>query len=779
MPPTSLSSRGARVKNKYRIVLAGNPNCGKTCIFNALTGTRQHVGNYPGVTVESKSGSFTLGDLEIELIDLPGVYSLSSSSPEEDVAFRELTAPGIDLIINVIDSTIPQRSLYLTTQIAELHIPMLLAFNMSDDARKKGMKYNIPKLEKYFGSPIVQTVASQSGGVQVLLDKLAQTLSELEDHGVPMLTYGADIDDAINAVALKIDALHLAQYSHVPSRFFAIKLLEHDSAAMRIPEFKTVLEEVELQIKHLWEKHAINADTFMADRRYAMLAGACRDTISMTQERRREISDKIDMFLTNRYLGLPIFLLIMYVTFWFTFTCAAPLMGYIEEFFGLLSDGIGRVWSENHLPFFRSMVIDGIIGGVGGVIVFLPNILFLFFAIAILEDSGYMSRAAFIMDGIMRTFGLQGRSFVPLVLGFGCTVPAILATRTIESERDRTVTIMVLPLMSCSARLPIYALLIPAFFPKYQAMVMFLIYVIGIAVALVAALVMKSTLFKGEGEVYLMELPPYRMPTLKSLSLHMWDRSKMYLHKAGTVILAASILLYICNTFPVKKAEEFSRNYDAEITAIKETCKLKPLELIAAVRMEGLSKEQTAELKKTKEFTPEMAASVEKDKLKFAQRPIYERISKAYEKINDLENARKAELMAWTISGRIGHILEPFMRPIGFDWHVTTATIGALAAKEVFVSQLGILFAQGDGEGNSQKLRDILVKTYTPLQGFCMMLFCLLSIPCLATLAVVRRELNSWKMAFIEGGAMFALAYAASFIVYQMGTLLNIGTKML
>ncbi|MBR2372596.1 MAG: ferrous iron transporter B, partial [Lentisphaeria bacterium] len=385
------------MKNKFRIALAGNPNCGKTSIFNVLTGTRQHVGNYPGVTVESKSGTFSLGEFEIELIDLPGVYSLSSSSPEEEVVFKELTSPGIDLIINVIDSTIPQRSLYLTTQLAELHIPMLLTFNMSDDARKKGMKYNIPKLEKYFGSPIVQTVGSQSSGVRPLLSQLGKTLNELEDHGVPMLSYGSDIDDAINAVAEKIDALNVEKYRHVPARFFAIKLLEHDTAAMKIDEFKSVAEEVEIQIKHLWDKHAINADTFMADRRYAMLAGACRETISMTQERRREISDKIDLVLTNKYLGLPVFLVIMYAAFWFTFTCAEPFMGYIENFFEWLKEVVGIMWSAEKAPFMRSMVIEGIIGGVGGVIAFLPNILFLFFAIALLEDSGYMSRAAFIM----------------------------------------------------------------------------------------------------------------------------------------------------------------------------------------------------------------------------------------------------------------------------------------------------------------------------------------------------------------------------------------------
>ena len=394
------------MKRRFTIALAGNPNCGKTSIFNALTGARQHVGNYPGVTVESKSGHFTLNGMEIHLIDLPGVYSLSSSSPEEDVVFQELTKPGIDLIINVIDSTIPRRSLYLSTQLAELHIPMLLTFNMSDDAKKKGLKYDIPKMEKYFGSPIVQTVGCKSSGVRSLLEKLATTLLELEDHGVPMLTYGADIDDAINAVAEKIESLDLRKFAHIPARFFAIKLLEHDSSVRKIPEFRVVYEDVEQQIRHLWDKHAIEADTFMADRRYAMLAGACRDTITSTQERRREISDKIDVVLTNKYLGLPLFLIIMYLTFYLTFTCAEPLMGYIEGFFTWLSDFIKSVWDPAKLPFFRDMVTDGIIGGVGGVIIFLPNILFLFFAIAILEDSGYMARAAFVMDGIMRKFGL-------------------------------------------------------------------------------------------------------------------------------------------------------------------------------------------------------------------------------------------------------------------------------------------------------------------------------------------------------------------------------------
>ena len=720
------------MKKKFKVALAGNPNCGKTSIFNVLTGTRQHVGNYPGVTVESKSGHFEIGDIEIELIDLPGVYSLSSGSPEEEVVFNELTKEGIDLVLNVVDSSIPRRSLYLTTQLAELHIPMLLAFNMSDDARKRGLDFDIPKLEKYFGSPIVKTIGRTGEGVKELVAAIAKTLKALPAHGSPMLSYGADIDDAIKAVADKIDALKIRRFAHIPSRFFAIKLLENDSCTAKIHDFDPVKGEVAEQIKHLSKSHAIDdAESFMADRRYAMLAGACSDAVKITRERRREISDKIDAVMTNKFFGLPLFLFIIYAMFFFTFTCADPFMGWIEDGFGWLSDTIKDVWSEDTLPFWRAMVTDGIIGGVGGVIVFLPNILFLFFAIAILEDSGYMARAAFVMDGIMRKFGLQGRSFVPLVLGFGCNVPAIMATRCIESERDRITTIMVLPLMSCGARLPIYALIIPAFFAaKYQAAMMWLIYVIGVVVALFAAKLMRKTLFKGDGEVYLMELPPYRLPTLRSLMLHMWDRGKMYLHKAGTIILATSIILFIANTYPEKT--EFSKDYDA---------------LVEQVQKDGKAKNLSEE--------------------------------KIEESVAELENEKSAEALEYTTSGRIGKFLEPVFKPIGFDWKLTTASIGALAAKEVFVSQLGILYAEGEADEESETLREKLAKNYTPLQGFCMMIFSLMSIPCLATLAVLKREVNSWKLTIAEAIGLFVLAYVATFLVYQIGTILNIGTKLI
>lgn len=766
------------MKRTFRVVLAGNPNCGKTTIFNQLTGTRQHVGNYPGVTVESKSGHVSLDGMEIELIDLPGIYSLSSSSPEEEVAFQVLTSQGIDLIVNVIDSSVPQRNLYLTTQLAELRIPMLLVFNVADEAEKKGLQFDLPKLERYFGAEIVQTVGSRGSGVTRLREALRKTLSSPERRAPASLEYGPDVDDAIRKTAQEIEKSRGADEGRVPARFLAIKLLEHDSSVWRDPELDGVHAEVEKQIRHLYEKHAIQADTFMADCRYAMLAGACREAISVTRERRQEISDRIDSVVTNRLIGLPLFFLIMYAVFVFTFTCADPMIGWIERGFGALGDAVGGAWPETTLPFLRSLLISGVIDGVGGVIVFLPNILFLFLAIAFLEDSGYMARAAFVMDGVMRKFGLHGKSFVPLVLGFGCTVPAIMATRSIESEKDRVTTILVLPLISCSARLPIYALLIPAFFAKKdQPLVMWLIYAIGIVMALIAARAMKSTLFKGDGEVYLMELPPYRLPTLKSVLLHMWDRCVMYLHKAGTIILATSVILFIANTYPEKT--DFRTDYDVEIAKAESARRLTDSQIALLARSGVLDSEARASLRKNPVLSETLFETLEQAELSPDQRAIVERSAKASEKADSLRFAREAERMEYTLSGRIGRFLEPVFKPLGFDWRVTTAAIGALAAKEVFVSQMGILYSVGAADEESAPLRQHLRENYTPLQAFCMMLFCLLSIPCLATLAIIRRELNSWKMVFAEAFGLFLLAYLVTLAVYQIGTLLQIGTRFL
>ena len=435
------------------------------------------------------------------------------------------------------------------------------------------------------------------------------------------------------------------------------------------------------------------------------------------------------------------------------------------------------MWGDENLQYLKSLITDGVIGGVGGVIVFLPNILFMFFALTLLEESGYMARAAFVMDGIMRRFGLQGKSFVPLILGFGCSVPAIMATRGIESERDRKTTIMILPLMSCGARLPIYALIIPAFFvQEYQALMMWIIYLIGIAVALLAARVLKGTLFKGEGEVYLMELPPYRMPTLRSLFLHMWDKGKVYLHKAGTIILATSIILFLCNTLPEKT--EFSKDYSALMQAASKKSEIGD-EQIAILKGGAMMSAEEAELVKSEGYiSAELVESLSERKMDKAQRDIIDSIVSANESLTLLENEKSAEVLEYTISGRVGKFFEPIFKPIGFDWKLTTASIGALAAKEVFVSQLGILYAEGEADEESESLREQLAKNYTPLQGFCIMIFCLLSVPCLATLAIIKRELNSWLAPLGEAVMLFAIAYIITFVVYQAGLIFQIGTKM-
>ena len=708
----------------FKIALAGNPNCGKTTIFNRLTGTRQHVGNYPGVTVERKTGVCRIGELRAEIIDLPGIYSLSSSSPEERVAFRELLDGDIDLILDVVDAGNVQRNLYLTAQLTELDIPMLLAFNMIDDAEKQGVVFDFAKLEQFFGAPIVPTVGSAGTGIDELRAKILELAGTASPQRPVKPKYGPRTDQAIRALTEQITALDLPETRRIPARYFAIKLLEDDPEICGRSEFTPFLAEAGEWRKQISARNGINSRILMADVRYGVIAGACRETITVSHDRRRQYSDIIDKYVTNRILGVPIFLVLMFLVFLFTFTVGAYPMEWLEALFGWLGNAINAVWPEGQGELLRRMLVDGIIGGVGGVLVFLPNILLLFFAIAILEGSGYMARAAFIMDGFMHKFGLHGKSFIPMLLGFGCSVPAVMATRTIDNESDRKTTMMVVPFMSCGARLPIYAMLIPAFFPeRFQALTMWIIYLIGIAVALGCAFLLKSTIFKGEGEVFVMELPPYRCPTLRSVFILMWEKTSMYLHKAGTLILLASIILFVINTFPEKKT--LSVDYDAAVARVEKS-----------------------------------DASTE-EKL---------------EEISALHAERQSELLQYSFAGRIGKGLETVLSPLGFDWKVSSALIGAFAAKELFVAQLGILYSVEDAESGAATLQQTLRNTYTPLQGFCIMLFCLLTVPCLATMAVVRREANSWKFMLAQIALFTAVAYVVTFAVFQTGSALRIGT---
>jgi ferrous iron transport protein B len=685
-------------KPTIRVALAGNPNSGKTTVFNALTGARHHVANYPGVTVEKKEGTFETDSARVRVVDLPGTYSISAYSLEERVARDYLFDEQPDVVVDVIDASNIERHLYLTVQLIEMRVPLVLAFNMSDIARGRGLEFDLTQLEILLGARIVPLVASKGQGIA----ELVQAIVETSQHKRPTpvtVRYGGEVDKELD----KLESVVAGASSHLPSvypvRWLGLKLLEEDSQVGEWFNDPAVLEQAQASRSHVKKVYGDSADIIVADRRYGFISGACQETIKNTIHLRHDFSDLVDKVLTNRFLGLPIFGLLMFAVFYLTFTVAAWPMRGLEIAFDQMSRFVLAAWPEGVLLPVRSLLVDGIISGVGGVVIFLPNILLLFLGIAVLEDTGYMARAAFLMDRIMHKIGLHGKSFIPMLIGFGCSVPAIMATRILENRRNRLATMMVMPLMSCGARLTIYALLIPAFFaPAWRGPMMFLIYIIGIVLAIVAVKVLRLTIFRGETVPFVMELPPYRMPTLKGLTIHMWDRAWMYLKKAGTVILLLSIVLWAMISYPNLPEE----------------------------RADGLEDAQ-----------------------------------------------RQSAALQYSVAGKIGKALEPVIRPLGFDWKIGTALIGAGLAKEVFVSQLSIVYAVGGDESdeNLEVLRQRLRADYSPLQGFCIMLFCLITAPCIATVVITRRESGAWSWAIFQYVGLTALAYVVTLVVYQSGRL--------
>jgi len=681
---------------KITAALAGNPNSGKTSIFNQLTGAHQHVGNYPGVTVEKKQGKCRHGDYEITFVDLPGTYSLSAYSTEELVARNFIIGEHPDVVVDVIDASGIERNLYLATQLIEMNVPLVLAFNMSDIAEQKGMLFDIEQLSMLLEAKIVRTVGNKGKGKTELLDAIIETAEQTKKPRIHKINYGDEIEhelERIEKVILEKEQLLIAKYE---PRWLAIKLLEQDDEITAKVKNREVRDAVAASTEHLKDIFGDNPEVVMADRRYGFISGACQETIKTTVELRHNYSDMIDAVVTHRILGLPIFLLLMYLTFVLTFKIGGYPMGWLEWFFGRLSDAITSLWPAGSDYWLKSLLVDGVIGGVGGVLVFLPNILLLFLMIALLEDSGYMARAAFIMDRIMHKIGLHGKSFIPMLIGFGCSVPAIMATRILENKRSRFTTIMVIPLMSCGAKLTIYALIIPAFFPEHwHGPMMWLIYLTGIVIAVICIKILRLTVFRGETVPFVMELPPYRVPTFKSICIHMWQRGWMYLRKAGTIILAVSIVLWIAMSYPKPGPDSLA------------------------------------------ELTPQQA---------------------------------RQEKLEHSAIGRLGKAIEPALKPLGFDWKIGTALIGATAAKEVFVSQLAITYSVGDEQESGKTLRQKLRANYTPLTGFCIMLFCLIYAPCFATVAITKQETNSWRWALLQFFGLTALAYVITFIVFQTGS---------
>ena len=530
--------------------LAGNPNSGKTTVFNELTGARQHVGNYPGVTVEKKEGDREFRGRQLHFVDLPGTYSLSAYSLEEIVARDFVLEEKPDVIVDVVDAANLERNLYLTSMFVELDRPVVLALNMMDAAEARGKRIDVELLGQLLGMPVVPLVARRGHGIPELLEAVVQA-ADAEKEPQARINFGPELEPHIARLEELITRSDAA--GNLPARWLAIKLLENDSQIrQRFERFgepgQRILKLADDERRHLRQIIGDDAEVAIADRRYGFVSGACREAVSDIHLRRTDWSERVDAVVTNRVIGLPVFFLFMWVMFELVFRLGNPLMNLLDNFFVWLAVIVRATIPPGSL---QSLIADGVIGGVGGVLVFLPNILLLFLAISFLEDSGYMSRAAFVIDRVMHQVGLHGKSFISMLIGFGCTVPAILSTRMLESPRERLVTILVVPLMSCGARLPVYILLAGTFFtPAMAGKLIFVIYALGVLLALLMARLFSSYLLKAPAQPFVMELPPYRWPTLKGTAVHMWDRGWMYIKKAGTTILAMSICMWFLLSHP-------------------------------------------------------------------------------------------------------------------------------------------------------------------------------------------------------------------------------------
>lgn len=539
-------------KKRLRVALCGNPNAGKTCIFNALTGSRQHVGNWAGVTVEKKEGYTTFGDYEIEMVDLPGTYSLTAFSIEELVARDYIIREDPDVVVNVIDSTNLERNLYLTTQLIELGCKAVIALNMSDEAKHKGIHIDTRKLGELLGMPVVETVGTKGTGIRDLLREAVAIYESKEPISRHIhINYGPEVEEEIRKIQaeLKKDPALTGVFS---TRWLAVKLLEHDKqvahdVAQGAIDKEGILKQVALSHAHIEKILNDESEIIFADARYGFIKGVILETYAHLSADRITVSDNIDKVLTNRLLGIPILIGLMWVMFQTTFKLGSYPMEWIEGIVAHISAFLSAVMPEG---LIKDLVVNGIVSGVGGVVVFLPNILILFFFISIFEDTGYMARAAFIMDRVMHTLGLHGKSFIPMIMGFGCNTTAIMGTRSLENKTDRLLTILINPLISCSARLPVYILLAGAFFGQNAGNVIFSIYMTGLVLAILVGQLFRRTIFKGEVAPFVMELPPYRIPLMRSVLIHMWEKGSIFLKKVGGIILAASIIIWFLTTFP-------------------------------------------------------------------------------------------------------------------------------------------------------------------------------------------------------------------------------------
>ncbi|WP_243347747.1 ferrous iron transport protein B [Parabacteroides sp. FAFU027] len=724
-----------KIQEKTKVInvaLVGNPNCGKTSLFNYASGSHEKVGNYSGVTVDAKSAVLQLKGYTINIVDLPGTYSITEYTPEELYVREHIFNEMPDVVVNVVDASNLERNLFLTTQLIDMHVKVVMALNMYDELERSGAQFDYDYLGKMIGIPIIPTVAAKGRGIDDLFTRVIEAFEDKDPVVRHVhINYGEEIEGAIKKIQDEIwkNKEITDKYS---SRFLSIKLLENDRIFRHmideLPNGKKIQELVAKEIHRLEKMYKEPADTVITDAKYGFVAGAINETLTPAVEEKRRRTSDLDNLLTHKILGFPIFIFFMWVMFQATFTLGSYPMGWIDAGVTWFSNSVSSWMSEGSL---RDLIVNGIIGGVGGVIIFLPNILLLFFFISLMEDTGYMARSAFIMDKLMHKIGLHGKSFIPLLMGFGCNVPAVMATRTLQSKKDRLLTMLITPFMSCSARLPVYVLLIGAFFPKNQGLVLFSIYVIGVLTAIVAATVLKKTFFSKREEPFVMELPPYRVPTLKNTTVHMWHKAVQYLKKMGTVILTASILIWALSYFP--KNITFSKNYDALSAQVANTA--------------GLTK-------------------VQKEA-----------------KVSEIELQKEAERQEKSYIGQIGHAIEPVIRPLGFDWKIGVSLVTGLAAKEIVVSTMGILYQADKNAGEtSGHLKKKLIeqvhntgdhigeRVFNPLVAYGMMIFILIYFPCIAVIAAIRKEAG-WGWASFAMVYTTATAWIMSFIIYQVGSL--------
>ena len=713
-------------RRTINVALVGNPNCGKTSLFNVASGGHEHVGNYSGVTVDAKEGFFDFQGYHFRLVDLPGTYSLSAYSPEELYVRKHIIEETPDVIINVVDAGNLERNLYLTTQLIDMNVRMVIALNMYDALQHSGNQLNYHKLSELLGVPIVPTISRTGEGIDNLFhviiglyegidfmgqkdeikNEILREFREWHDAYVPdhkykgaednftakgfirhiHINHGPEIERSIDAVKKEISKNENIRHKY-STRFLAIKLLENDKdietrVIAPLPNGKEILAARDKEAERLRQLGNDDSEQCIADAKYGFISGALKETFTQTNHDTETFTRVVDSIVTNRFWGYPIFFIFLYIMFEGTFVLGEYPQRLIEWLVALIGQGAEKFLSPGPL---KDMIVDGIIGGVGGVIVFLPNILLLYFFISFMEDSGYMARAAFIMDKIMHKMGLHGKSFIPLIMGFGCNVPAIMTSRIIESRKARLVTMLVNPLMSCSARLPIYLVLIGAFFPGKASLILLSIYAIGILLAVLMARIFTKFLVKGDDTPFVMELPPYRMPTAKVVLRHTWEKGKQYLKKMGGIIMVASIIIWFLGYYP---------NHDAYAT--------------------------------------------------------------------------QAEQQENSYIGQLGKAIEPVIEPLGFDWKMGIGILSGVGAKELVVSTLGVLYTNDDDIDSVNLSERIPI---TPLVAYCYMLFVLIYFPCIATLAAIRQESGSWKWAVFAATYTTILAWIIAFAVHQIGSL--------